>query len=71
MIAPEDLWRAEGRWWERVDRDAAAMLRGGRPGRPTVAAAAARLTADVWRTQAALEAAAWGAAGIGAFDAVA
>lgn len=65
-----DLWPAEGRWWRRIDRDAAAVLRGGRPGRPMVAAASARLVADAWRAQAALEAAAWGPAGIEAFNAV-
>ena len=66
-----EFWRAEGRWWRRVDGDAAAMLRHGRPGRAMVAAAAARLLADAWRVQAALEAAAWGPAGIEAFDAMA
>ena len=43
VAGPEDLWRAEGRWWQRVDRDAAATLRAGRPGPEAAAAAAARL----------------------------
>jgi len=68
---PDDMWRAEGRWWQRVDRDAAATLRARRPGPDVAAAAAARLVADVWRVQAALEAAPWGRAGVEAFDAVA
>jgi hypothetical protein len=65
------LWRAEGRWWRRVDRDAAATLRTGRPGPAVVAAAAAALVADSWRVQAALEAAGWGRIGLEVFDAVA
>lgn len=68
---PSDLWRAEGAWWQRVDLDAARTLRQGRPGRRTAAAAAAQLSADAWRAQAALEAGAWGAAATEAFDAVA
>lgn len=69
--APRDLWRAEGRWWRRVDHDAANVLHAGRPGPAMAAAAAARLVADAWRAQAALEAAPWGREGVEAFDAVA
>jgi hypothetical protein len=69
--SPEGLWRAEGRWWQRVDGDAAATLRGARPGPDVAAAAAARLVVDVWRAQAALEAAPWGRTGVGTFDALA
>ena len=69
--APADLWQVEGRWWRRLDRDAAATLRAGRTGPAAVAAAAATLVSDAWRTQAALEAAAWGLTGLEAFDAVA
>jgi len=71
LTGSDDLWRAEGRWWQRVDRDAAAMLRAGRPGPAMAGAAAARLVADAWRAQAALEAAAWGRPGLEVFDAVA
>jgi hypothetical protein len=71
LVDPRDLWRAEGAWWRRVDHDAAATLRTGRPGPATAAAAAARLVADARWTQAALEASAWGSAGLEAFDAVA
>jgi hypothetical protein len=53
---PEDLWWAEGRWWQRIDRDATVTLRVGRAGPTVMAAAAARLVADAWRAQAALEA---------------
>ena len=55
----------------RVDRDAASLLRAGRPGPAMAVAAAARLVADAWRVQAALEAAAWGRPGLEIFDAVA
>lgn len=71
MHTGEDLWSAEGRWWERVDRDAAATLRTGRTGPAAAAAAAARLVADARLAQAALEASAWGSTGMAAFDAVA
>lgn len=67
----EDLWLAEGRWWQRIDRDAATTLRAGRPGPAVAAAAAARLVVDAWRVGAALQAAAWGGPGLEAFDAVA
>jgi len=71
VVGPDDLWGAEGRWWQRVDRDAATTLRAARPGPEAAAAAAARLAADAWRAQAALEAAAWGPAGVEVFDALA
>lgn len=67
----EELWRAEARWWRRVDDEAAALLARSRPGRGTVTAAAALLLVDVWRVQAALEALAWGDAALERFDAVA
>lgn len=68
---PSDLWRSEGRWWRRVDDDAARLLRRERAGPRIAAAAAARLVADAWWAQAALEAAAWGAGAVEVFDAVA
>jgi len=71
VAGPDDLWGADGRWWRRVDRDAAATLRAARPGPEAAAAAAARLAADAWRAQAALEAAAWGREGVEVFDALA
>jgi len=71
MSGDEDVWRGTGRWWGRVDGDAARTLRSARPGPPVVAAAAARLAADAWRVGAALEATAWGDVGLEAFDALA
>ena len=66
-----DLWRAEGRWWQRVDREAAATSRAGGEGPAVVGAAAASLVADAWRAQAALQATGWGPLGLEVFDAVA
>ncbi len=68
---PGDRWRAESRWWQRVDRDAADTLRTARPGPALAAASAARLVADMRRTRSALEAVRWGANGLAVFDAVA
>jgi hypothetical protein len=66
-----DLWRAEGRFWQRVESDAAGALRAGRVGPRVAAGVAATLVADAWRAQAALEAAGWGPRGVEAFDALA
>ena len=66
-----ELWRGESRWWQRIDHDAAGMLRTARPGPGVAAASAARLVADMRRTRSALEAVRWGAAGLEVFDAVA
>lgn len=60
---PEDLWRAESRWWERVERDAEAMVRAHREGRATVVGALALLAADARRVSAALAAASLAAVG--------
>ena len=70
LTGDEDVWRGEGRWWRRVDEEAAMTLRSARPGPAVAAAAAARLTADAWRVAAAIEAAAWGEQGREAFDAM-
>jgi hypothetical protein len=67
---PEDLWRAEGTWWRRVDEEAAATIQRGRAEPAVALAAAARLAVDARRVQAALEAAAWGPIGVEAFDAL-
>lgn len=61
----EDLWRAERRWWIRVDRDAAMLVDHPSLGRTVVGAAATLLVTDCWRTQAALEQAGRGADGEG------
>ena len=56
---PSELWRAELAWWDRVERDATALLRTG--GDDTVVVAAvALLGVDAQRTRRALEAAAFG-----------
>jgi hypothetical protein len=67
---PEDLWRAEARWWNRLGSDGLRFVSS--PGRDPriVVGAAAALTADAWRTAAALEIAARGGRGIEVFDAV-
>ena len=65
------LWKAESRWWQRVDRDAANVLRTARPGPALAAASAARLVADMRRVQSALEAVQWNTRGLEVFDAVA
>ncbi len=56
---PEDLWLAELGWWDRVERDAIALLRGGSD-KATVLAAVALLAVDAQRTARALRAAAQG-----------
>ncbi len=58
---PEELWRAEARWWAEVERDARAMVRRPREGRPVVVGAVAVMAVDAWRASAALEAVARGA----------
>jgi hypothetical protein len=69
----EDLWRAEARWWQRVERDGFALLRGSGYDRQPVVGALAVLAVDAWRVRAALETAARGGAGaeLEAFDGVA
>ena len=67
---PEDLWRAEARWWSRVESDALDML-ASRPGPVVATGGAALLWADCRRVKAALELAANGGAPLEEFDAVA
>ncbi|MFC4463622.1 V-type ATPase subunit [Streptomyces xiangluensis] len=55
-----DLWRAEGRWWEGVERDGRELLRRSHFGPQPVVGAVALLSADAWRTRGALELAARG-----------
>jgi hypothetical protein len=71
VAGPEDLWRAEARWWLRVDRDGLAMVRRPQAGRQAVVGAAAALGADAWRVRAALELADRGGTPEEDFDAVA
>ena len=69
----QDLWRGEAAWWDRVERDGFALLRGSGYDRKPVVGALAVLAVDAWRVRAALETAARGGAGptLEAFDGVA
>jgi hypothetical protein len=49
----DDLWRAENRWWSRVERDASALLREPGFGSAAVVGAIALLAVDTWRVRAA------------------
>ncbi|MFC5810910.1 hypothetical protein [Streptomyces heilongjiangensis] len=55
-----DLWRAEGWWWDAVERDGMELLRRSRFGPQPVVGAVALLSVDAWRTRGALELAARG-----------
>jgi hypothetical protein len=68
---PEALWRAEARWWARVESDAFALLHRPRFGLAPVVGAVAAAAVDVWRVRAALESAARGGGRAEAFDVVA
>lgn len=57
---PEDLWRAEFRWWSSVEATGASLVARPRPNASTGVGVAAQLTADSWRVRAALSAAAHG-----------
>lgn len=58
--APDDLWRAEARWWRTVESDADRLLHSGVAGQDVVTGAVALLAADAHRVVAALETAARG-----------
>lgn len=66
-----DLWRAEARWWSRVESDAFRLQTASRPSPASVVGVVALLATDAWRTRAALEFAARGGAQAELFDAVA
>lgn len=68
---PEQLWRADARWWSRIDRDGRAMVRSTRPGPDIVVGAIAMMAADAWRVRAALEVAVRGGRSIEVLDEVA
>lgn len=55
-----DLWQAEARWWDRLEADGTALLRGSRLDAAPVVGAVALLSADAWRVRGALELAARG-----------
>ncbi|MFI1566528.1 hypothetical protein ACH4ZX_26325 [Streptomyces sp. NPDC020490] len=65
---PQDLWRAEARWWPAVEGEALGMLRRARLDASPVVAAAAVLGVDAWRVRAGLECAAQGGRALEAFD---
>jgi len=66
-----DLWRAEARWWSRVEADGLSLL--GRAGfsRARTVGAVAVLAADAWRCRAALRLAARGGGPMDVYDVVA
>jgi len=57
---PDELWRAEARWWDTVEQDADRLLHTGSVGQAVVTGAVALLAADAHRVVAALETAARG-----------
>ena len=68
---PADLWRAEARWWARVDRDAGSLVRRTQTGSDVVVGAIAMMAVDAWRVCGALEVAARGGASPEVLDAMA
>jgi hypothetical protein len=67
---PADLWRAEARWWRRVEEGGLALARGFRLDVAPVVGTAAALAADAWRVRAALQAATLGGTALEEFDAL-
>ncbi|WBO62193.1 hypothetical protein [Streptomyces camelliae] len=66
--APADLWRAETRWWIRLEQDGHELMRGSGLGSSPVVGAVAVLSADAWRVRGALELAARGGGSLEALD---
>ncbi|MET7425937.1 hypothetical protein [Dactylosporangium sp. NPDC005555] len=66
---PEELWRAEVRWWHRLEHDGRALLRDARFDERAALGAAAVLAVDAWRVRAAMACAA-GEARVEMFDSV-
>jgi hypothetical protein len=56
----DELWRAEARWWRRMERDAVGLTRRSVAGREVLVGTVGVLAADAWRVRAALELAARG-----------
>ena len=54
---PDQLWRAEVRWWARVEESGQKLVTRSRAGRAGVAGAVLLLAVDTWRTASALAAA--------------
>jgi hypothetical protein len=68
---PEELWRAEARWWARVDRDGSTLARRPESGPGVVVGVVAMMAVDAWRVRAALALAAHGGGTSEVLDAVA
>lgn len=66
-----DLWRAEARWWGRVEQGARVLTHHRGPGAERVVGAVALMAVDAWRVRAALEAAASSGSTVEGFDEVA
>jgi hypothetical protein len=71
ITSTDDLWRAEARWWHRVERDAFTLALAGLAGPDALLGSVALLAVDAWRVRAALQLAVRGGAPLEAFDAVA
>jgi hypothetical protein len=73
LESTDELWRAEARWWRRIEHDGFAMLRRSSFDQRPVVGAVAVLATDAWRVRAALEVAArsGSASALEVFDVVA
>ncbi|HUY22436.1 MAG TPA: hypothetical protein VMV22_08840 [Acidimicrobiales bacterium] len=67
---PEDLWRAEARWWATVEKEGSDLVGRSRAGEASTVGAFGLLAADAWRARGALEIAARGGAEEEVLDAV-
>ncbi|MFI1200804.1 hypothetical protein ACH4VR_15385 [Streptomyces sp. NPDC020883] len=65
---PAGLWQAEGRWWRDIEQDGRSMSRRCRYDAIPVVGVVAVLSADAWRTRAALELTVSGASSPEGFD---
>jgi hypothetical protein len=71
VTGPDQLWRADARWWAQVERDAFALARHAASGPEVLIGSVAVLATDAWRVRGALELATRGGMPLEAFDAVA
>ena len=71
VTGPESLWRAEARWWQRLEIDARELMRRPRFSLDPVVGTLGAAAVDAWRVRAALECAARGGQGLEVFDAIA
>lgn len=71
VTGPDDLWRAEARWWNRLEADGLRLCATPRPEPGIVVGLVALLAVDAWRTRGALERAARGGTAVEGFDEVA